>query len=50
MPKGIIKRLMLDHGFGFIKTEPGEDLFFHHTALQGVDYRVDFNSLSYERR
>ena len=37
MPKGIIKHLT-DRGFGFIKTEQGEDLFFHHNELQGVDY------------
>jgi len=36
MPKGIIKRLIVDEGFGFIKTEEGKDLFFHHTELQRV--------------
>ncbi|MFC1924785.1 cold-shock protein [Chloroflexota bacterium] len=37
MPKGTIRRL-IDRGFGFIKTEQGEDLFFHRSELQGVDY------------
>jgi len=37
MPKGTIKRLT-DRGFGFIKPEQGEDLFFHRNDLQGVDY------------
>jgi cold shock protein len=32
---GSIKRLT-DKGFGFIRTESGNDLFFHSTALQGV--------------
>ena len=41
MPKGTIKRLM-DRGFGFIKTEQEEELFFHSTSLEGVE----FNSLS----
>ena len=37
MPKGTIRRIM-DRGYGFIKTEQGEDLFFHRNELQGVDY------------
>jgi CspA family cold shock protein len=41
MPKGTIRRLTADRGFGFIRTERGEDLFFHRNELQGVD----FNSL-----
>jgi len=38
MPKGTIRRLIGERGFGFIKTEGGEDLFFHRSQLQGVDY------------
>jgi len=38
MPKGTIRRLTADRGFGFIRTEQGEDLFFHRNELQGVDY------------
>jgi CspA family cold shock protein len=38
MQKGTIKRLIADHGFGFIKTEREEDLFFGRSQLQGVDY------------
>jgi len=41
MPKGTIRQLM-DRGYGFIKTEQEEDLFFHRNALEGVE----FNSLS----
>ena len=40
MPKGTIRRLM-DRGYGFIKTEQEEDLFFHSNNLEGVE----FNSL-----
>ena len=36
MPQGRIKKLMSDKGFGFIEGERGEDLFFHHSAVQGV--------------
>ena len=38
MPKGTIKRLIADRGFGFIQTAEGKDLFFHRNQLQGVDY------------
>jgi CspA family cold shock protein len=38
MSKGTIKRLM-DRGFGFIKTEEQEeDLFFHRSELQDVQF------------
>jgi len=36
--KGIIRRLTTDRGFGFIQRAEGEDLFFHHSELQGVDF------------
>jgi len=38
MPKGTIKRLISDRGFGFIKTEEGKGLFFHRSELQWVDF------------
>jgi CspA family cold shock protein len=38
MLKGTIRRLITDSGFGFIRTEQGEDLFFHRNEVQGVDY------------
>ena len=41
MTKGKVRRLM-DRGYGFIKTEEEEDLFFHRNDLEGVE----FNSLS----
>ena len=39
MHKGTIRRLM--NSYGFIKTEQGDDLFFHRNQLQGMN----FNSL-----
>ncbi len=41
MAKGTIRRLISDRGFGFIKPEQGEDLFFHGSDVEGVE----FNSL-----
>ena len=38
MPKGTIRRLISERGFGFILTAEGKDLFFHRSQLQGVDY------------
>ncbi len=35
MPQGTIKKLVTDKGFGFISGDLG-DLFFHHSALQGL--------------
>ena len=35
MPQGKIKRLVSDRGFGFIEGDR-DDLFFHHSALQGA--------------
>ena len=37
MPKGTIRRLM-EHSYGFIKTEQEEDLFFHRNNLEGVEF------------
>ena len=37
MPKGTIRRLM-DRGYGFIKTEQEEDLFFHRNDMEGVEF------------
>jgi len=37
MPQGKVKRLVADRGFGFIETEQGQDLFFHHSELQGTN-------------
>ena len=36
MPQGTIKKLVVDKGYGFIEAEGGTDVFFHHSALEGV--------------
>jgi CspA family cold shock protein len=36
MPKGTIRRLISDRGFGFIHPSEGADLFFHNSELQGA--------------
>ncbi len=49
MPEGTIKKLT-DKGFGFIATGKGDDLFFHMSNVDGVQYddlregqRVSYN-------
>jgi CspA family cold shock protein len=52
MPQGTIKKLVSDKGFGFIQSENGGDVFFHHSVVedrqfdnlavgQRVEYTVD---------
>jgi len=39
MAKGKIKRLYLNKGYGFIKpTTGGEDVFFHKTSVQQIQF------------
>ena len=37
MAIGTIRRLM-DRGYGFIKPKEGEDLFFHRSNIEGVEF------------
>ncbi len=36
--KGKITRLVRDRGFGFIRSEAGQDVFFHRSALTNQDF------------
>ncbi len=36
--KGTIKRVIRERGFGFITAEDGSEVFFHHSALKGIDF------------
>ncbi len=38
MPKGTIRRLISDRGFGFIHPSKGADLFFHRSEFLGADF------------
>ena len=38
MAKGTIRKLITGRGYGFIKTDDGQDIFFHRNDLKGVDY------------
>ena len=39
MAKGTVKWFNNAKGYGFIQTEGGQDVFVHHTAIQGEGYR-----------
>ena len=52
MAVGKVKKLVHDKGFGFIQTDSGEDIFFHHSTVansgfddlsegQKVEYTVE---------
>jgi cold shock protein len=50
MAEGTIKRIT-DKGFGFIEDGTGTDMFFHSSAVEGIDFealregqQVTFNS------
>ena len=45
MPKGKIKKLIRDRGFGFISATDGREVFFHQSSL--VD--VEFDALNEEQ-
>jgi cold shock CspA family protein len=38
--RGTVDRLNPDEGFGFIIADNGQELFFHRTALEGVDWEA----------
>ena len=49
MAVGKIKKLVQDKGFGFIQTDSGEDVFFHHSIVQdrGFDDLTEGQQVEY---
>ena len=50
MAEGKIKKIVQDKGFGFIQTNNGEDVFFHHSTVanQGFDDLTEGQQVEYE--
>ncbi|OGO19984.1 MAG: hypothetical protein A2144_15010 [Chloroflexi bacterium RBG_16_50_9] len=40
MSSGTIRTLIKDHGFGFIASNGGRDIFFHYSQLEGVNFNL----------
>jgi CspA family cold shock protein len=36
--QGTIKRVIRDRGFGFIRTTEGQEVFFHRSTLQQLNF------------
>ena len=49
MPQGVIKKIVMERGFGFISAD-GPDVFFHHTSVadQGFDNLQENQPVEYE--
>lgn len=49
MASGKIKKLVQDKGFGFIQSDSGQDVFFHHSivANQGFDELSEGQQVEY---
>ncbi|MCR4289647.1 MAG: cold shock domain-containing protein [Candidatus Scalindua sp.] len=40
MPTGTVKWFNDKKGFGFISVEGGDDIFVHHTSIEGEGFRT----------
>ena len=36
--EGTIKRVVRDRGFGFIRSSEGQEIFFHRSSLQNLNF------------
>jgi CspA family cold shock protein len=39
MTQGVIRLLVGERGFGFVSHDSGQDIFFHHSELEGVKFQ-----------
>ncbi len=50
MPMGTVKKLVHDKGYGFIQTQQGTDVFFHHSTVEarGFDRLSEGQQVEYQ--
>jgi CspA family cold shock protein len=39
MTTGVVRHLVGEHGYGFVSSNAGRDIFFHHSQLQGIKFQ-----------
>ena len=52
MATGTIVRMVRDRGFGFIRTDSGQEVFFHATGVEGnmpFDNLMEGQTVSFEK-
>jgi CspA family cold shock protein len=50
MTTGVVRRLVGEHGYGFVSSHAGKDIFFHYSQLQGIQFQSlrEGQSVSYK--
>lgn len=38
MTTGVVRHLVGASGYGFVSSDAGKDIFFHHSQLQGISF------------
>jgi CspA family cold shock protein len=38
MTTGVVTHLVDEHGYGFVSSNTGRDIFFHQSQLQGISF------------
>jgi CspA family cold shock protein len=38
MTTGVVRRLVGEHGYGFVSSNAGKDIFFHYSQLEGIQF------------
>lgn len=39
MTTGVVRRVVGEHGYDFVSSNAGKDIFFHHSQLQGINFK-----------
>jgi len=39
MTTGVVRRLVGEHGYGFVSSTAGKDIFFHCSELHGIKFQ-----------